>query len=91
MAKRLINTDLLLAMNPEYAQALGKGESWALEHAQLCDSLNKGEPEGFRRKFDGNYHKWCGGSCPFKEGCMTCALPENEEVTRDNKKFGRSI
>lgn len=86
MAKQVINMGLVMALNPEYTEALVKGEQWALDHARLCDSINKGEPEGFRRKFDGNPHKWCGGSCPFKEGCVSCTLPDDPEMSRLNRE-----
>ncbi|MBY0472911.1 ATP-dependent Clp protease proteolytic subunit [Patescibacteria group bacterium] len=86
MTKKVVDTDALLALNPEYAVALMRGERWALEHALRCKSLNDGEPEGFRRPFDGNPRKWCGGACPFKEGCVTCTLPEDAEMTRFNRQ-----
>lgn len=84
-----INMGMLLALNPAYAEALAKGESWALEHAARCQAINDGQPEGFRRKFDGTYRRWCGGACPFEQGCVTCALPEDEVMARENKKRGR--
>lgn len=87
MAKKVIDTALLAALNPEYEEAVARGEPWAIKHAQLCESINNGEPEGFRRKFDGKHHPWCGTSCPdFPEGCITCALPESPEVARQNRE-----
>ena len=85
----MIDTEMLLALNPEYAEALARGESWALKHAERSRSLNAGESEGFRREFDGKPRKWCGAACPNEEGCITCTLPENPEVARDNRRFKR--
>ena len=89
--KKVVDTDALLALNPEYAQALMRGEKWALDHMSLCESLNRGEPEGFRRPFDGTPRKWCGAACPFDEGCVTCALPENPEMARSNREHKRHM
>ncbi len=84
--KQVVNINALLALNPDYVEALSKGEKWALDHAKRCESLNAREPEGFRRPFDGKPHKWCGAACPFDEGCMMCTLPENPEVARLNRE-----
>jgi hypothetical protein len=87
MAKeQVVKVDLLLALNPELAKALWRGESWAFAHLHLCESLNRGEPEGFRRPFDGIPRKWCGAACPHEEGCVTCTLPESPRVARDNRE-----
>ena len=88
--RQVVDVNGLLAANPEYAQALARGEPWALKHAQRCESLNRGEPEGFRRPFDGTKQKWCGGACPFRKGCVTCALPEDPEMARYNRRHGQS-
>ena len=85
MARQVVNTAALLALNPEYAEALARGESWALKYQERCNSLNRGEPEGMRREFDGRKRKWCGGSCPFKDGCVVCTLEDNPEVARRNR------
>ena len=67
MAERqVINTGLLKALNPEYAEALARGEPWALKHAERVESINTGEPEGMRRKFDGKKRKWCGTLVPTR-------------------------
>lgn len=84
--KQVVDVDALLVLNPEYAQALWRGEQWALDHMRLCESLNAGEPEGFRRPFDGKPRKWCGGACPHDEGCVTCTLPDDPEMARLNRK-----
>jgi len=84
--QRVVDIDALLALNPEYVDALWNGEKWALDHRQRCESLNAGEPEGFRRPFDGKPRKWCGAACPFDEGCIQCTLPENPEMARLNRK-----
>ncbi|MGH7141571.1 MAG: hypothetical protein ACREGH_02990 [Minisyncoccia bacterium] len=85
--RQVVDMQGLLAANPEYAQALARGEPWALKHAQRCESLNSGEPEEFRRPIDGKPRKWCGGACPYKEGCITCALPEDHQMARFNRKY----
>lgn len=77
MTVSVVDIEGLLALNPDYAKALARGEPWAIEHTLLCESLNAGEPEGFRRKFDGVPRKWCGVSCTSQEGCVTCTLPED--------------
>ena len=88
-AKQVVDIQGLLALNEEFAEALMKGEKWAIDHIRLCESLNAGEPEGFRRPFDGNPRKWCGGACPFDEGCVTCTLPEDPEMVRLNEESRR--
>jgi len=85
MGRFMINQSALLAANPEYAEALARGESWALKHAGQVDSFNSGEPEGMRRKFDGKPRKWCGGSCPHKNGCVTCTLEDRPEIARQHR------
>lgn len=85
--KKVVDIDGLLVANPEYFEALLKGEQWAVDHMSMCESLNRGEPEGYRRKFDGKAHKWCGESCPFPEGCMMCTLPDDPEMARLNRKI----
>jgi hypothetical protein len=87
VARHIINTALLKELNPEYAQALARGEPWALKHAQQCDSLNSGEPPEMRRKFDGKPRKWCGSACGSPEGCVVCTLPENHEHAREIRQI----
>jgi hypothetical protein len=82
---QVVNTAALLALNPEYAEALARGDEWAVKHAARCDSLNRGEPEGMRREFDGKPRKWCGASCPNKKGCIVCTLPENHDMVKFNQ------
>ena len=77
MPRQVVNTQRLLDMNPEFAKALAKGEKWALDHMETCRSLNAGESEASRRKFDGKRRKWCGASCPSKKGCVVCTLEED--------------
>ena len=89
MARQVVNTQALLALNPEYAEALARGEPWALKHAERVESINTGEPEGMRRKFDGKKRKWCGNSCPHKSGCVVCTLPENQENALAVRKLGQ--
>lgn len=84
---RQIDMGRLMALNPAYAEAIAKGEPWALKHAERVRSLNAGEPEGMRRDFDGKPKKWCGSSCPHEEGCIVCTLSENPDVAREHRKY----
>lgn len=86
MGQQHINTELLYALNPEYEQAIARGEPWALKHAGLVESINSGEPEGMRREFDGKRRKWCGAACSHKEGCVTCTMSENTEVVQSHRQ-----
>ena len=86
MSSQIINTSLLLRLNPKYAEAIARGESWAIKHAMGADSINRGEPESMRREFDGKPRKWCGSSCGHTEGCVMCTLSENPEIARSHRK-----
>ncbi len=81
-----VNINALLALNEDFVKALMKGEAWAINHMRICESLNAGESEGFRRPFDGTSQKWCGEACPYDKGCMMCTLPENTEVADYNNE-----
>ena len=74
MAKRVVNTRLLLEMNADFRKAVERGELWALQHLDKCERLNNGEVHAFDREPDGKPRRWCDG-CPFPEGCVTCTLP----------------
>ena len=87
MPRFKINTAALIALNPEYVEAVAKGDPWALKHAERCRSLNAGEPEGMRRNFDGKPRKWCGAACSSPEGCVVCTLPENPEIAREDRRY----
>lgn len=87
MSRFQINTGALMALNPEYAEAVARGEPWALKHQEQCRSLNAGEPKEMRRKFDGKPRKWCGAACSSPEGCVVCTLPENPEIARENRRY----
>lgn len=76
MTERL---NALMAMNPEFAQALARGEDWALKQA---DSVRGIDGQSFRRhperahQEDGHTRRnWCGG-CSDPEGCVTCDLDQ---------------
>lgn len=84
-----IDINALMALNPEYANAIARGEPWALKHAERVRSLNAGEPEGMRREFDGKPKKWCGSSCPHQEGCVVCTLPEDPKFAREHREYRR--
>lgn len=87
MKQQVVNIHSLLELNPDLATAFVKGEKWALEHMRICESLNAGEPEGFRRPFDGIPRKWCGEACSSSEGCVTCTLPENPKLAKFNRTY----
>ena len=87
MTDKRFDNNLLMAMNPDYAEAVARGERWALERAGTMGSLARGEPEGYRRKFDGKPRKWCGAACPARSGCITCTLPDNPDMARQNRNF----
>ncbi|MEK7604848.1 MAG: hypothetical protein AAB442_03580 [Patescibacteria group bacterium] len=84
---QIINTALLHALNPDYADAIARGEPWAIKHAMRVDSINRGEPERMRREFDGQPRKWCGEACGSPEGCIVCTLPEKPDVARTNRRY----
>lgn len=87
MAEKLvIDLNTLFALNADFAEAVARCEPWAMRHLQICQSINRGEPEGYRRPFDGKPRKWCGDACPFDEGCVSCTLPENPRVARENRE-----
>lgn len=85
--RKVVNTDALLALNPDFEKAVWNGEPWAVERMRLAESLNNGEPEGMRRPFDGKPRKWCGAACSAPEGCITCTLPENPELVQMLRKM----
>ena len=87
--RTIVNIDGLLAANPEFVRALGAGESWAIRHLRICESLNGGEPEGFRRPFDGIPRRWCGEACDSDNGCVMCTLPEDPEIARLHRTMRR--
>lgn len=91
MGHQTINVHLLEALNPEYAEALVRGELWAVKHATRVDSINRGEPERMRREFDGKRRKWCGDACqdPEGKGCVVCTLPENPELAQFSRDYAR--
>ena len=77
----------VMALNPDFAEALRKGEKWAMQYA---DSVNGVDGKASRRhperahKEDGKKRNWC-GSCPYKSGCMICDLDHDHEFY---KKYG---
>lgn len=70
---------LLRAMNPDFAAAEARGDSWATQRADMVLGIDgqgsRRYPERARKE-DGRPHNFC-GSCPHPEGCITCDLPEN--------------
>lgn len=70
--------DRVLAMNPEFAEALARGEAWAVLHAECVRGVDGQASRTFPERTqheDGKPRNWC-GSCPHAEGCVTCDLPE---------------
>lgn len=77
-----------MAVNPTFAQALARGERWAVERAEMVRGID-GEasrqfPERAPEEDGVTRRNWC-GSCPSKLGCVMCDLPPNHEVA---KRFG---
>lgn len=81
MSSRL-NT--VMQLNPEFAEALARGESWALKYADAVKGIDgeasRRHPE---RAFeeDGKRRNWC-GSCSHKKGCVVCDLDSDHTVTK---------
>lgn len=74
----------LRAMNPDFAEAESRGETWAIQHAEMVRGIDgmaaRRYPERSRKE-DGMPHNHC-GSCPHPEGCVTCDLPNNPGFTK---------
>ena len=78
---------ILMELNPEFKEAVHRGETWAIQHADTVSALDggRGQLTGRRhperaRKEDGKPHHFCNG-CSDKEGCVSCDLddlPESE-------------
>jgi len=69
--------ELLMQLNPEFAEALARGERWAIMRADAVEGLDgrasRAHPERAFRE-DGQRRNWC-GQCPSKQGCVQCDLP----------------
>jgi len=79
--------EMLRALNPEFAKAEVRGETWAIRQAECVRGLDGKASRRFpERAFNENNgpRNHC-GSCPYEDGCMTCDLPENHSF---RKKFG---
>ena len=75
MTDRLNQT---MATDPEFAQALARGEPWALDCAECSRGLDgkasRRYPErSVMERQKSGPRNWC-GSCPHKEGCFSCDL-----------------
>jgi hypothetical protein len=68
--------DAVLAMNPEFAEAYARGETWAVQHAEMVRGVDgqasRRHPERAPRE-DGRPRNWC-GDCIHPEGCVSCDL-----------------
>ena len=69
--------DLIMALNPEFATALARGERWALLHADAINGLDgkatRRHPERAFKEDGATRRNWC-GTCAFKKGCVSCDL-----------------
>lgn len=68
--------DLVILMNPEFAEAFSKAEPWSVQYADEVKAIDGQGSRKYphrRRKEDGEPHRFCGG-CPFPEGCVSCDL-----------------
>jgi hypothetical protein len=75
MNKRL---NQVMAMNPDFAEALADGKPWAVDRAESIRGIDGRASRTFpdrSRREDGKPRNWC-GSCPHIEGCVCCDLPE---------------
>lgn len=75
MTERLSVT---MRMNPEFAEALARGEKWALDYADSSRALDgvsfRRHPERAHHE-DGKPRNWC-GACAHVNGCIVCDLDE---------------
>jgi len=76
--------------NPEFAEALGKGEAWAVKQA---DAIRGIDGESYRRHPERAFtedgvtrRNWC-GSCPFEGGCVCCDLDGDHKLTKNRGKL----
>ena len=73
----------LMALNPEFAVALAKGEDWAIIQAESVRGIDgkasRRHPERAHKE-DGRPHNWC-GACSHKDGCIMCDLDEPDAKT----------
>ena len=77
--------DLLIALNPEYAEALRRGDSWAVKHAEVVKGLdgnaNRRHPERTLKEDGETRRNWC-GHCSAKKGCVMCDLDDNPDLPK---------
>lgn len=86
----MVNTtprlEAMLAANREFAEALGRGERWAVQRAEAIAGLDglasRQHPERAFTEDGKTKRNWC-GSCPFEEGCVQCDLDWNHEVFKE--------
>jgi hypothetical protein len=87
MTKRL---EQVLAMEPDFAEALRKGEKWAIQQAEMIRGIdgkaNRRFPERARKEDGHTGRNWC-GTCPHEGGCIMCDLPGDHAVTKLGRKF----
>jgi hypothetical protein len=77
--------NLIMAMNPEFAEALTRGEKWAVRHADALNGLDgnasRRHPERAFEEDGITRRNWC-GSCSSKRGCITCDLDGDHRATK---------
>jgi len=76
--------DQLMALNTDFEEALGRGEKWALQHADMVNGLDglasRRHPERAPYE-DGERRNWC-GRCSSKRGCIVCDLDNNPAIPK---------
>jgi hypothetical protein len=70
--------DQLMAMEPEFAEALANLEPWAVQHADILNGMDglpttRRHPERNLQQNGVTRRNWC-GTCASKQGCVTCDL-----------------
>lgn len=83
----------MLALNPEFQEAVNRGEKWALQQQDeilgLDGKASRRHPERNREQ-DGKPRDWC-GSCPHSEGCIICDLDEDPTFLKEyNRECSRA-
>lgn len=71
--------EAVMKMNPAFAEALARGEPWALKHAESVRGIDgqagRRHPERAHQEDGHTRRNWCGG-CSDPEGCVMCDLDE---------------
>jgi len=72
--------DQTMALNPEFTEALARGEPWAVKYADASNGLDgtatRRHPERAFKEDGITRRNWC-GRCPSKKGCVMCDLDDD--------------